>query len=442
MPTPLQVSHFVRVYKQAQAAQAAAGTGSSRGAAAESEEDKAELELANYLLALAVKVSAAAPVAPAAGGCSGGRRRSCSGGAAEAGGEAQAGAAAPETSVEEAYRLRLSPYRVRIADGVAANHKHREAARGEVLQPKLRARRVGRELASCESDLPVSASSSVFVVADEANSNLWKALITGRGGPLHGQQKTVGTCGRRHRVLQAQPTTPSTAPPVLPPNAPCRGRADDQARLPPASRPPPPPPPTPPLRAPVPGPEGTPYCGGCFLFDIYFPPDYPRIPPRVDIRTTGGGSVRFNPNLYQDGKVCLSLLGTWRGGRGESWSAEYSTVLQVLISIQSLILVDEPWYNEPGYEQRADDANSNRYSAQLMPHTIKWAMLDQLQHGPEYFQHVIREHFRLRGDYILGNCRRWVEWCREKGQAGSAREVEKQLAALEAELSKLKAQPS
>jgi hypothetical protein len=43
---------------------------------------------------------------------------------------------------------------------------------------------------------------------------------------------------------------------------------------------------------------------------------------------------QFNPNLYNEGKVCLSLLGTWQGGRGESWSPEYSTVLQVLISIQ------------------------------------------------------------------------------------------------------------
>lgn len=33
---------------------------------------------------------------------------------------------------------------------------------------------------------------------------------------------------------------------------------------------------------------------------------------------------------------------------------------------QSLILVDEPWYNEPGYEQNADDARSNAYSANLM----------------------------------------------------------------------------
>jgi hypothetical protein len=45
-------------------------------------------------------------------------------------------------------------------------------------------------------------------------------------------------------------------------------------------------------------------------------------------------ALQFNPNLYQEGKVCLSLLGTWQGGRGESWSPEYSTVLQVLISIQ------------------------------------------------------------------------------------------------------------
>ena len=66
--------------------------GSSRGAAAESEEDKAELELANYLLALAVKVSAAAPVAPAAGdaAAAGGAAAAA---AAEAGGETQAGAA-------------------------------------------------------------------------------------------------------------------------------------------------------------------------------------------------------------------------------------------------------------------------------------------------------------------------------------------------------------
>jgi hypothetical protein len=65
----------------------------------------------------------------------------------------------------------------------------------------------------------------------------------------------------------------------------------------------------------------------------------------VLLRTTGGGRVRFNPNLYACGKVCLSLLGTWSGAQGESWNPDASSALQVLISIQSLILVDDPYFN-------------------------------------------------------------------------------------------------
>ena len=63
------------------------------------------------------------------------------------------------------------------------------------------------------------------------------------------------------------------------------------------------------------GPEGTPYEGGLFEFDCFMPLDYPNVPPLVHLRTTGGGRVRFNPNLYNCGKVCLSLLGTWAGRR-------------------------------------------------------------------------------------------------------------------------------
>ncbi|KAI8463576.1 MAG: hypothetical protein J3K34DRAFT_462370 [Monoraphidium minutum] len=104
-------------------------------------------------------------------------------------------------------------------------------------------------------------------------------------------------------------------------------------------------------RAMITGPEGTPYSGGCFVFDIYFPGTYPQVPPLVLLKTTGGGRFRFNPNLYNCGKVCLSLLGTWSGNQGEGWSPDASTAFQVLISIQSLILVDEPYFNEPGYER-------------------------------------------------------------------------------------------
>lgn len=61
------------------------------------------------------------------------------------------------------------------------------------------------------------------------------------------------------------------------------------------------------------GPEGTPYANGIFEFDLFCDANFPNKPPMVQFKTTGGGRVDFNPNLYADGKVCLSLLGTWQG---------------------------------------------------------------------------------------------------------------------------------
>ncbi len=65
------------------------------------------------------------------------------------------------------------------------------------------------------------------------------------------------------------------------------------------------------MRAIIFGSEGTPYAYGAFLYEISIPANYPTEPPIVYLLTTGGGKIRFNPNLYACGKVCLSLLGTW-----------------------------------------------------------------------------------------------------------------------------------
>jgi baculoviral IAP repeat-containing protein 6 len=78
--------------------------------------------------------------------------------------------------------------------------------------------------------------------------------------------------------------------------------------------------------------------------------------------TTGGGSVRFNPNLYPNGKVCLSLLGTWTG---PSWNPATSTVLQVLVSLQAMVFCAQPYFNEPGYEQSEVCANVEAKSSTL-----------------------------------------------------------------------------
>jgi len=159
------------------------------------------------------------------------------------------------------------------------------------------------------------------------------------------------------------------------------------------------------LSAIITGPEGTPYTGGVYEFDIYFPNRYPVVPPKVHFRTTGNGAVRFNPNLYQDGKVCLSLLGTWEGAQGEQWNADTSTILQVLISIQSLILCPEPYYNEPGFERQygtsEGNSESSKYNEEVLKSNLKFGILEQLNSPPLGFQDVIRNHFYFKRDKLI-----------------------------------------
>ena len=50
--------------------------------------------------------------------------------------------------------------------------------------------------------------------------------------------------------------------------------------------------------------------------------------------------------------MCLSLLNTFGGqDEDELWSPEASTILQVVVSIQGLVLTAQPYYNEPGWAQ-------------------------------------------------------------------------------------------
>lgn len=90
------------------------------------------------------------------------------------------------------------------------------------------------------------------------------------------------------------------------------------------------------------GPSDTPYFGGFYFFEFDYPYDYPFSPPKVKYHTNGK-NIRFNPNLYKCGKVCISILNTWTG---EQWTScqSISTVLLTLCTI----LCANPLLNEPG----------------------------------------------------------------------------------------------
>ena len=187
------------------------------------------------------------------------------------------------------------------------------------------------------------------------------------------------------------------------------------------------------------GPEGTPYAHGMFEFDLFCPFEYPNVSPKMQIRTTGGGTVGFNPNLYHDGKVCLSLLGTWQG---QGWTAGESTLLQVFVSIQAMIFNDEPWCNEPGRESQRGNAASKSYNRSLYPSVVKFAMLEWIEckrskdkfptssyrgpgrtigddYGSKATKHahanediwtaVTKKHFRVNADEIVKTVVKWTK---------------------------------
>jgi ubiquitin-protein ligase len=156
----------------------------------------------------------------------------------------------------------------------------------------------------------------------------------------------------------------------------------------------------------------TPYAYGCFEFDMYLPADYPNSPHHVEIITTGGGRFRFNPNLYDKGKVCLSLLGTWNGSDGEKWTTD-STILQILLSIQGLIFDKDPWFNEPGYEKDRNNekghASNIKYNDPVRFHTLTLAMIGQLINPSFGFEEVIRNHFKLLQNDIYKKLDEWAQ---------------------------------
>ncbi|KAI6238416.1 Baculoviral IAP repeat-containing protein 6 [Aphelenchoides fujianensis] len=166
------------------------------------------------------------------------------------------------------------------------------------------------------------------------------------------------------------------------------------------------------LKVLITGPADTPYSGGCFEFDVSFPENYPLTPMNMNLQTTGNRTVRFNPNLYEEGKVCLSVLNTWNGRPEERWNAETSSFLQVLVSIQSLIFVNEPYFNEPGFERSrgtpAGDQSSRDYTANIRHQCIRWAMLEMLRTPPAAFFDVIRRHFWLKRDEICLQIQGWI----------------------------------
>ena len=155
------------------------------------------------------------------------------------------------------------------------------------------------------------------------------------------------------------------------------------------------------------GPKNTPYEDGLFFFDFLLPPDYPSVPPQCHY--VAYCTDRLNPNLYEEGKVCVSLLGTWSGKGTETWTSD-SNLLQLLVSIQGLILVPEPYFNEAGYERQkgtqTGEENSRMYNEMAVLKMIQ-SMTRLVKNPAQPFTEEIREHMTNNAHKFIARMRLW-----------------------------------
>lgn len=149
------------------------------------------------------------------------------------------------------------------------------------------------------------------------------------------------------------------------------------------------------------GPEDSIYAYGYYFFEINFTKDYPFQPPKVFFKTCDG-VTRYHPNLYRNGKVCLSLLNTWRG---ESWSAcqTLSTVLMTLVTL----FTKEPFLNEPGIQKTHHQFNNyhNIVEYKNMQHSILHYLTPKnIPVNFEIFFPIIKENYENNRDKIIELC--------------------------------------
>ena len=118
------------------------------------------------------------------------------------------------------------------------------------------------------------------------------------------------------------------------------------------------------------GNKDTPYSGGNYLFEFTFPDNYPYEPPKLKF-LTNDGYMRFHPNLYINGKVCLSIINTWSG---EGWTScnNINSILLSLISILDInCLTFEPGIDEKNY-------NVKKYDILVGYKNIEYSIIKQL----------------------------------------------------------------
>jgi hypothetical protein len=91
------------------------------------------------------------------------------------------------------------------------------------------------------------------------------------------------------------------------------------------------------------------------------------------------------------------------------WQPGKSTILQVLISIQSMIFVQNPIENAP--IDSGGESDNQEYNLMTQGQTVRYAMLDWLSRDDMrsgIWRDVIRTYFSFQREVIIAGVKRWA----------------------------------
>lgn len=153
------------------------------------------------------------------------------------------------------------------------------------------------------------------------------------------------------------------------------------------------------------GPKDTPYDGGFYVVKMMFGEQYPHAPPKCEYKPLC--SIRQSPNLYEDGKVCLSVIGTW----GESTYKSTMGFHQIIMSIVGSVMKENALDCEPPYDysrSTADKLNNCRNYDDIVKYAnFRYNVYEMYDTPPvpaeivPLIREIISERIRLRIQWYI-----------------------------------------
>jgi baculoviral IAP repeat-containing protein 6 len=115
-----------------------------------------------------------------------------------------------------------------------------------------------------------------------------------------------------------------------------------------------------------------------------------------------------------------------------------SNAVQVLVSIQSLIMTPLPYYNEPGFEaQRGTprgEQHAAAYDAVIREATLRYAILEPLRCPPVGFEAAAAAYFRQRREPLRAQMGAWTALAPEGEARARVQDLVTRIEALLAQL--------